>query len=309
MREPDERDARQLSAVSNGNLERFSGFADLYDGHRPSPPLRLGAVLASYAGVEHPSVVDLGSGTGLSTRWAGSWAASVIGVEPNDDMRAQAEARPLPNVSYNEGVSHDTRLETASADIVVAVQGMHWMEPVATLAEVTRVLRPHGVFAVIDADWPPVTGVRSAEQAWVVLHERIRVLEARAARGDEGAALRRPISRDDPSLVDDDLHDPHRNREIPGGVQSWSKTEHLARMRASRRFVFTRELLYDEPVLGGADRFGALMRSQGSYQGLRRLGLTDAEIGATAFDDVVTDALADHESLSFSWRVRIGIVP
>ncbi len=295
--------------MNQGNLDRFSGFADLYDEHRPSPPLRLGSVLASYAGVDRPAVVDLGSGTGLSSRWAGSWAASVIGVEPNADMRAQAEARPLSNVSFSEGVSHDTRLATASADVVLAVQAMHWMEPLATLAEVARLLRPHGVFAVIDADWPPVSGVRSAEQAWVVLHERIRVLEARVARGEEDATLRRSISRDDPSLEDDDLHDPHRNREIPGGVRSWSKTEHLGRMRASRRFVFTRELLYDEPVAGGAERFGALMRSQGSYQGLRRFGLTDDEIGVTDFDAAVNDALTGHRSLSFSWRVRIGIVP
>jgi hypothetical protein len=143
----------------------------------------------------------------------------------------------------------------------------------------------------------------------VVLHERIRVLESRVARGEQADELRRPISRDDPSLADDDLHDPHRNRVIPGGVQSWSKTEHLARMRASRRFVFTRELLYDELVAGGAERFGALMRSQGSYQGLRRLGLTDAEIGVADFDTAVAVALDGHESLSFSWRVRIGIVP
>ncbi len=308
MSTADEEHPRSPATVSQGNLDRFTGFADLYDEHRPSPPVRLGPVLASYAGADAPVVVDLGSGTGLSTRWAASWAGSVIGVEPNADMRMQAEARRLPNVSFCEGVSHDTRLDAGSADVVLAVQAMHWMEPVATLAEVERILAPHGVFAVIDADWPPVSGVRAAEQAWVVLHERIRVLEARVARGEQGGVLRRPISRDDPSLVDDDLHDPHRNRVIPGGVQSWSKTEHLARMRLSRRFVFTRELLYDEVVTGGADRFGALMRSQGSYQGLCRLGLTDDEIGVTEFDAVVAEALDGHESLSFSWRVRIGIV-
>ena len=298
-----------MPTAGRGNLDRFSGFADLYDEHRPSPPQRLGAVLSSYAGTAAPVVVDIGSGTGLSTRWAAGWASSVIGVEPNPDMRAQAAAAPLANVEYRDGVSHDTQLPADSADVVIAVQAMHWMEPVATLAEVARVLRPGGVFAAIDADWPPVSGVHAAEQAWVVLHERIRVFEARIARGEDDATLRRAISRDDPSLADDDLHDPHRNRVIPGGVQSWSKSEHLSRMRVSRRFVFTRELLFDEPVAGGAARFGALMRSQGSYQTLRRAGLTDDELGVTDFDDVVATALAGHESLSFSWRVRLGIVP
>ena len=70
------------------NATRFSGFADLYDDARPTPPLALAALLASYAGVERPAlVVDLGSGTGLSTRWCAPWADRVIGVEPSDDMR------------------------------------------------------------------------------------------------------------------------------------------------------------------------------------------------------------------------------
>ena len=72
------------------NLTRFSGFADLYDANRPSAPARLGPLLARYAGVERPVVVDLGCGTGLSSRWAAGWADRVIGIEPNDDMRAVA---------------------------------------------------------------------------------------------------------------------------------------------------------------------------------------------------------------------------
>ena len=58
-------------------------------------------------------------------------------------------------------------LADGSADVVLAVQAMHWMEPAATLAEVARILRPGGVFATVDADWPPVTGLAAAEAAWV----------------------------------------------------------------------------------------------------------------------------------------------
>lgn len=148
------------------SLQRFSGFAGLYDTNRPSPPAALGPLLASYANVERPVVVDIGSGTGLSSRWASTWAVSVRGVEPNDEMRAVAESHPVPGVEYVAGVGHDTGLETASADVVTAVQSMHWMDPDPTLAELARILRPGGVLAVIDADWPPVSGVAAAEDAW-----------------------------------------------------------------------------------------------------------------------------------------------
>ena len=83
--------------------ERFSGFADLYDEQRPVPPDALAPLLVRYAGVARPSVVDLGSGTGLSSRWAAGWAGAVVGIEPNDDMRAMAESRPAAGVGYRGG--------------------------------------------------------------------------------------------------------------------------------------------------------------------------------------------------------------
>jgi SAM-dependent methyltransferase len=294
------------------DLTRFSGFADLYDAHRPSAPARLGPLLARYAGVARPVVVDLGSGTGLSTRWAAGWADRVIGVEPNDDMRAVAVAHATPGVEYRDGVSHATGLPDDSADVVLVVQAMHWMEPTSTIAEVARILRPGGVVAVVDADWPPVSGVVAAEQAWVAVHQRIRVLEARLARGLDGAALRAPIDARDPELVDDDPADPHRNRTMPGGTRSWSKREHLARLRASGRFAYAREVLMDQEVPGGAGAFVAILRSQGSYQHLVKTGLTDDEIGVPAFAAAVDAAFAGAPgppALSFSYRVRLAVMP
>ncbi len=295
--------------------DRFSGFADLYDANRPSPPAELGAVLTSYVRVSRPTVVDLGSGTGLSSRWAGEWAASVTGIEPSDDMRRRAADRGGSNISYLAGTSDRTGLADCCADIVLAVQAMHWMEPASTLLEVARLLRPGGVFATVDADWPPVSGVVEAEAAWAAVHKRIRVFEARLVAGKGRAELRRPIDDADPALADEDLADPHRNRAMPGGVRSWSKSEHLSRMRASGLFSFTRELVFDAPLPGesSAERFSALLRSQGSYQALAKAGLADEEIGADVFERDVLQGFASSTAgghpprISFSWRVRLGV--
>ena len=315
-------DRTDRTAPTDGNHDRFSGFADLYDAHRPMPPARLGAILCRYAGAAlgTPRLVDLGSGTGLSSRWAAGWAATVIGVEPNGDMRAQAESRPVPGVRYRRGASDATNLPAASADVVLAVQAMHWMEPASTHAEVARVLRPGGVFAIVDADWPPVTGLAGAERAWDSLHRRMRVFEARLAGGTDGADLRRPIDDDDPALVHDDLRDPHRNRSMPDGVRSWSKRDHLDRLQASGLFGFAREIVMDAtadggavtdgPAGGGADRFVALLRSQGSYQGLRKRGLSDEELGVPAFEDTVHAAYEGASGaapMAFCWRIRLGV--
>jgi SAM-dependent methyltransferase len=296
------------------DLARFSGFADLYDAQRPAPPGRLGPLLARYAGMpgsRRPVVVDLGSGTGLSSRWAATWADRVVGVEPNHDMRAVAEARATSGVSYVDGTSDATGLADDTADVALAVQAMHWMEPVSTHAEVARILRPGGVVAIVDADWPPVSGVVGAELAWVTVHRRIRVLEARLARGMAGEPLRAPIADDDPELADDDPADPHLNRTMVGG-RSWSKRDHLRRLRDSGRFAYTREILLDQDVAAGADRFIDVLRSQGSYQGLVKAGLTDDEIGVPAFVEDVVAAFAeagDAPTMSFSYRVRLGVTP
>src|SRR6266581_4632413 len=90
------------------NIERFTGFAELYNTHRSYPPLILLDLLTQFAGVVTPNlVVDLGCGTGLSSRFWSSRARQVIGIEPTDDMRRQAERQTAAtNVSYVSGFSH-----------------------------------------------------------------------------------------------------------------------------------------------------------------------------------------------------------
>ncbi len=138
------------------NIDRFSGFADTYDDVRPQPPHVMVDMLTQMAGAAEPAlVVDLGSGTGLSTRiWAGR-AREVIGIEPNADMRAEAAKHTpahMPGIRYMEGTSTQTGLLGGCAEVATAVQALHWMEPEGTLAEVARILRP-GVYDTVRR-WP-----------------------------------------------------------------------------------------------------------------------------------------------------------
>src|SRR5579872_2953439 len=118
--------------------EIWTGKASSYDRARPAPPPALLDLLTQLIHLSHPAlVVDLGSGTGLSTAIWGERAEQVIGIEPNADMRAQAarkiEQQPCAvHIEYREGVAHQTGLPDECADIVTAAQSFHWMEPVAT---------------------------------------------------------------------------------------------------------------------------------------------------------------------------------
>jgi predicted TPR repeat methyltransferase len=81
---------------------RRANFAADYDRYRPRPPAALLELLPALAGIDRPRmVVDLGSGTGLSTRFWADAADEVVGVELNDAMREFAEeATEAPNVRY-----------------------------------------------------------------------------------------------------------------------------------------------------------------------------------------------------------------
>jgi len=55
-------------AHESANVERFMGFADVYDSYRPRPPEVVPDILTQLAQAPQPAlVIDLGSGTGLST--------------------------------------------------------------------------------------------------------------------------------------------------------------------------------------------------------------------------------------------------
>ncbi|HZX54920.1 MAG TPA: class I SAM-dependent methyltransferase [Ilumatobacteraceae bacterium] len=265
----------------DANANRFSGFADLYDRVRPVPPAVLADVITAYADRRVGLTVDLGCGTGLSTRWAAGWSTEVIGVEPSADMRARAaEVATAANVRYAAGWSSATDLPDSSADVVLAVQALHWMDPTPTFLEIARILRPGGVFAAIDCDWPPSVGNAIAEQAWHTARATLARHDRKAL--DDAGGDRLPSS----SPQTDDLRpisstDRAGAVTIADGVQFWHKNEHLGRMVASGQFEHCVEVAALGEEHGDADRFVQLFCSQGDYQAMRRRGFDDSTLGST----------------------------
>lgn len=105
-------------------------------------------------------MVDLGTGSGLSLLpWSGR-ARRVTGVEPSAQMRQIAARRiaALPDramFALADSPAEETGLPGQGADIVTASQAMHWFDPARALPEIARILRPGGVLAAYDCDWPP----------------------------------------------------------------------------------------------------------------------------------------------------------
>jgi ubiquinone/menaquinone biosynthesis C-methylase UbiE len=261
------------------NLERFSGFAEQYNAYRPSPPAVLRNVLLELAVTKRPKlIVDMGCGTGLSTRYWAETADRVIGIEPNLDMRTRAAAETVAgNITYLDATSYQTTLAEGCADIVTCSQSLHWMEPQKTLTEVARILRIGGVFAAYDYDWPPTTGVWRADAAY---EECMKTISAR----------------------EDDL--PLEKR-----VRKWPKHEHLRRMADSGLFRYTKEIVLHHEETGAAERLVGLLLSQGSVMALLKAGKSEIELGIDRFRRICRETLGTlPRTWYWSSRVRIGVV-
>jgi len=213
------------------------GFAARYDANRPRPPAVLLDLLPSLVRTERPIVVvDLGSGTGLSTRfWAGH-VDSVVGVEPNPEMhRFAEEITSQENVRYLCAPGHATGLPDECADIVTCAQSLQWMEPRRAFEEIGRILRGGGVFAAYNYG-SLLSGSWEADQAFAEVRNNV-------------ARLRQELGLDQ-------------------GTRRWPPS--LDRLQESGQFRFTRETSLHSNEAGNADRLIGFLLSEGSATTLLR---------------------------------------
>lgn len=256
------------------SVQRFSGFADLYDRARPTPPGELVQLLTQWARTDSPAVVDLGAGTGRSSvLWSGR-AVSVVAVEPSPDMRASA-AQLLagrPEFTLVDATAERTGLPDQCADIVTASQALHWFDADRALPEIARILRPGGVFAAYDSQWPPTIDPE-IDAAYVEFDRRSLAEDVR--RG-----IRPPYA---------------------------AKESHLDRLRRSGLFRHAEDIALHRVEHGDAERVVAVAHSQGRTVALLAAGVTEEAIGLTALEDVARRRLPTARPWWWTYRVRIAV--
>jgi ubiquinone/menaquinone biosynthesis C-methylase UbiE len=129
-----------------------------YDSFRPIPPRQIYTSLLSITKKNKPRlVVDLGCGTGNSTRPWAQFAQQVVGIDVSTEMVEYAKHKTKAgNVSYLVGCSSSTGLLDQNVDIVTCSSSIHWMEPMSTFREIVRIVKPGGVFAAYGPQIPPL---------------------------------------------------------------------------------------------------------------------------------------------------------
>jgi len=127
----------------------FAFAADAYEESRPTYPDEAVAWLTRELELgPGRTVVDLAAGTGKLTRLLTPTDSTVIAIEPVDEMR-RTLAHTTPDADARPGTAELTGLPDASADAVTVAQAFHWFDGPAALAEIHRIMKPHGRLAVI----------------------------------------------------------------------------------------------------------------------------------------------------------------
>lgn len=129
------------------NTEKFSGKAEAYSAARPSYPKELFTFLKNKYHLGADTVIaDIASGTGKFTQPLVQMGCKVYAVEPNDDMRRQAELLlgGYENFISVNGSAEHTGLADHCVNFISAAQAFHWFDPARFAAECKRILKPVG---------------------------------------------------------------------------------------------------------------------------------------------------------------------
>lgn len=140
--------------------ESFGVDAARYDRSRPTyPTAMIDRIVAASPGRD---VLDVGCGTGISSRQFQAAGCRVLGVDVDERM---AEFARRSGVDVEVSSFEDWDPAGRTFDAVVAGQAWHWVDPVAGAAKAATALRPGGRLALFWNTFEPPAEVAEAFNA------------------------------------------------------------------------------------------------------------------------------------------------
>jgi SAM-dependent methyltransferase len=148
------------ASVSAATRQQFGAAASDYvvsSYHATGADLATLVAAGRFTGTER--VIDVGTGGGHTAFAVSPHVASVVGIDLTPEMvtaaTAEAARRGLANVSFKEADATALPFDSGTFDVVTNRQSAHhYADPAAAASEAARVLKPGGVFLLIDTISP-----------------------------------------------------------------------------------------------------------------------------------------------------------
>lgn len=259
------------------NAERFTGknYISTYHQFRPEPPKEIILQALNYLDKsKNVTVLDMGCGSGLSTKIWEDHADKILAFDPSEEMVDFASKRNKSSkIEFKVGYSHSIPLPSESVDIISCSQSFHWMEPKSTLKEAKRLLKSGGVFLVYDVIWPPCVNY-TYESAYNKLFSTINRLTEDL---EQKIAIR------------------------------WDKKKHYERIVQSNYFKFVKESYFHKSETISKDKLLGIAMSQGGLEALIKRGFSKSEIGLDDFEKVIEDLDVSPDYIIYNYRVTYAV--
>ena len=135
----------------NGSQLKFTGRAENYEKYRPSYPVPVIEHILSLSNKRSNVIAEIASGTGKLTRLLLDQNQVIYAIEPNSDMRREAEKKLGKNRNFHSlnKTADNTSLEADSMDLIVCAEAYHWFDQESTRMEFKRILKPEGYMVLL----------------------------------------------------------------------------------------------------------------------------------------------------------------
>lgn len=123
----------------------FGILRDEYNTARRGYPVEVYTYLHTLAEIGTPHTLDLGCGTGISTRELIESGFDMIGADKDASMLEIAQ-KHSPNIRFVVATADQLPFSDNEFDIITAFTAFHWFNNQESLTEMHRALKPGGVF-------------------------------------------------------------------------------------------------------------------------------------------------------------------
>src|SRR5205809_2027105 len=126
--------------------DHFSGHAVEYAKFRPHYPDELFEYLAGLISPRHELAWDCATGNGQAALGLARHFDSVIATDASGQQIASAELND--RISYRVAPAEASGIDSASVDLTLVAQALHWFDIDRFFTEAKRVLKENGVLAI-----------------------------------------------------------------------------------------------------------------------------------------------------------------